>query len=128
MCTNIGDGSVDKPGVTGAAPRLARPVANAYLLCRIVDTIEDEVSLDSRQKRGYCEKFAQVARGRYSPDRLSNDLAPLLSDATSPAEHELIKVMPRVMRITHGLDAEQAGALAQCVEIMAQGMARVWRM
>lgn len=105
-------------------PRLARPVANAYLLCRIVDTIEDEISLDSRQKRGYCEKFAQVARGRYSPDRLSNDLAPLLSDATSPAEHELIKVMPRVLRITYGLDAEQADALAQCVEIMAQGMAR----
>jgi farnesyl-diphosphate farnesyltransferase len=104
-------------------PELARPVANAYLLCRIVDTIEDEVSLSSRQKQDYCQQFAQVARGRYSPARLSNDLAPLLSDATSPAEHELIKVMPRVMRITHGLDAEQADALAQCVEIMAKGMA-----
>jgi farnesyl-diphosphate farnesyltransferase len=103
---------------------LARPVANAYLLCRIVDTIEDEVSLNSHQKRDYCHKFAQVARGRYSPAVLGNELAPLLSGATAPAEHELVKVMPRVIRITHGLDPEQVDALAQCVEIMAQGMAR----
>ena len=30
---------------------LCRAVANAYLLCRIVDTIEDEISLTPAQKR-----------------------------------------------------------------------------
>ncbi|MDP3333493.1 MAG: squalene/phytoene synthase family protein, partial [Methylococcaceae bacterium] len=31
-------------------------VANAYLLCRIVDTIEDEVSLYPEQKRYFCSE------------------------------------------------------------------------
>lgn len=104
-------------------PPLARPVANAYLLCRIVDTIEDEVALDSPQKRQFCHHFAQVVRGAYPPERLSQDLAPLLSTTTLPAEHELIGVIPRVLRITHELDAEQQDTLALCVEIMARGMA-----
>ena len=38
-------------------PQLPKPlysvVANAYLLCRIVDTIEDEVSLSPEQKKQF---------------------------------------------------------------------------
>ena len=102
---------------------LASPVANAYLLCRIVDTIEDEVALDSTQKRRFCHQFAQVVRGQSDPEALSTALAPLLSVTTLPAEHELIQVIPRVIDITHRFDAEQQEALALCVEIMARGMA-----
>jgi farnesyl-diphosphate farnesyltransferase len=104
-------------------PPLAKPVANAYLLCRIVDTIEDEVALNSAQKRRFCHQFADVVRGKQSPAPLSDTLAPLLSSGTLPAEHELIGVVPRVIGITHQFDAEQQEALARCVEIMAQGMA-----
>lgn len=103
--------------------KLSRPVANAYLLCRIVDTIEDEVALDSDQKRQFCHLFAEVVRGRAQADSLSRQLAPLLSQVTSPAEHQLIRVIPRVVSITHELDPEQQDALACCVEIMARGMA-----
>lgn len=102
---------------------LAKPVANAYLLCRIVDTIEDEVALNRAQKRRFCTEFAQVARGQRPPDPLSDALAPLLSVTTLPAEHELIRVIPRVMEITRQFDAEQQDALALCVDIMAEGMA-----
>ena len=102
---------------------LARPVANAYLLCRIVDTIEDEVALDSRQKRRFCHQFAHVVRGQRQPSLLRDELAPLLSGSTLPAEHELIGVIPRIVAITHGFDAEQRDALACCVETMAAGMA-----
>ena len=102
---------------------LARPVANAYLLCRIVDTIEDEATLDSRQKRDFCERFSRVVRGDAPALGLRDDLAPLLSAKTLPSERELIAVMPRVIRITHGFDPAQRDALAVCVEIMAQGMA-----
>jgi farnesyl-diphosphate farnesyltransferase len=104
-------------------PALAKPVSNAYLLCRIVDTIEDEVALDSARKRRFCQQFARVVRGEEPPFPLRDELAPLLSGQTLPAEHELIKVLPRVIAITHGFDAEQQDALACCVEIMAQGMA-----
>ena len=101
---------------------LARPVANAYLLCRIVDTIEDEVALDPRQKRRYCHQFAHVVRGQRDPVLLRNELGPLLSRTTLPAEHELIGVLPRVVAITHAFDSEQQDALACCVETMAAGM------
>lgn len=104
-------------------PPLAKPVANAYLLCRIVDTIEDEVALDSTQKRRFCNQFAHVVRGQRPPGVLSDALAPLLSATTLPAEHELIRVIPRVIDITRRFDEEQQEALALCVEIMAQGMA-----
>lgn len=101
---------------------LAKPVANAYLLCRIVDTIEDEVALTAQQKRWYCHRFAHVVRGQRPALVFTQQLAPLLSDKTLPAEHELILLIPRVIAITHQFDAEQQDALACCVEIMAKGM------
>jgi farnesyl-diphosphate farnesyltransferase len=104
-------------------PALAKPVANAYLLCRIVDTIEDEVALAPQEKRQFCQQFARVVRGEASPCPLRDELAPRLSEQTLAAEHELIRVIPRVIAITHGFDPVQTDALAVCVETMAQGMA-----
>jgi len=104
-------------------PPLARPVSNAYLLCRIVDTIEDDPGLDSAQKRRYCDQFARVVRGEEPSQPLSTELAPLLSSQTLPAEHELIRVLPRVIALTHGFEPPQREALALCVEIMSRGMA-----
>lgn len=103
---------------------LARPVSNAYLLCRIVDTIEDEVSLDSARKRTFCRRFADVVSGHADAGSLAADLAPLLSDNTLPAEHELIALMPRVIAITYAFDAATREALAVCVATMADGMAK----
>lgn len=104
-------------------PGLYKAVANAYLLCRIVDTIEDEVALSSEQKRAFCAEFAAVVLGQADAESFSRRLAPLLSSNTLPAEHELIQCVPRVIRITHGLDQPQIDALAECVTVMSQGMA-----
>jgi farnesyl-diphosphate farnesyltransferase len=101
---------------------LAKPVSNAYLLCRIVDTIEDEVALSPLQKREFCTQFAAVVRGHEAAAPLSLKLAPLLSENTIPAEHELIRLIPRVIDITHSFEPQQQNALADCVEIMAKGM------
>src|SRR5689334_11543788 len=38
-------------------PELARVVSNAYLLCRIVDTIEDEPGISPAMKRELCAEF-----------------------------------------------------------------------
>jgi farnesyl-diphosphate farnesyltransferase len=102
---------------------LAQPVANAYLLCRIIDTIEDEVALDSPQKRQFCDQFIRVVAGEAPPQPLAEALAPLLSEQTLAAEHELIRVIPRVIRITRGFDAPQQEALSLCVAVMGRGMA-----
>ena len=102
--------------------KLYPAVANAYLLCRIVDTIEDEVSLSAIQKRHFCTAFIDIVKTGQNAVTFAEELAPLLSAQTIPAEHSLIHMIPRVIAITHSLDNEQISALAQCVETMAQGM------
>lgn len=102
--------------------KLHNAVANAYLLCRIVDTIEDEVSLSPDQKRYFCSEFINVVKKGKQAESFSEELAPLLSEQTIPAEHTLIHLIPQVIQITHRLDSEQIEALASCVETMANGM------
>ncbi len=104
-------------------PKMLYPaVANAYLLCRIVDTIEDEVSLSAEQKKFFCSAFIEVVKTGQLAQTFANQLAPLLSEQTIPAEHTLIQLTPRVIAITHSLEKAQIEALATCVEVMAQGM------
>ena len=97
-------------------------VANAYLLCRIVDTIEDEVSLDAEQKKYFCTAFIEIVNTGKNTQAFTEELAPLLSDQTIPAEHTLIQLTPRVIEITHSFAPAQIEALATCVETMAKGM------
>jgi farnesyl-diphosphate farnesyltransferase len=97
-------------------------VANAYLLCRIVDTIEDEVSLTAEQKKYFCQGFIDIVKSGEHAQNFAIELAPLLSKQTIPAEHSLIRLIPRVIAITHTLDKNQIEALAACVETMAHGM------
>ncbi len=97
-------------------------VANAYLLCRIVDTIEDEVSLSPEQKKYFCSEFITIVKTGTNSEPFAVELSPLLSEQTLPAEHTLIHVLPRVIQITHTFDSDQIEALACCVETMAAGM------
>jgi farnesyl-diphosphate farnesyltransferase len=101
---------------------LCKAVANAYLLCRIVDTVEDEVSLSAEQKKYFCHAFIDVVKTGLKSAEFSSELAPLLSGNTLPAEHVLIQVVPRVINITHQFDKAQVEALSICVETMAEGM------
>ncbi len=102
--------------------KLFPAVANAYLLCRIVDTIEDEVSLSARQKLYFCDEFINVVKTGQNAESFAVELAPLLSEQTIPAEHQLIHVIPRVIQITHSFESAQVAALSECVETMAKGM------
>ncbi|SJM89574.1 phytoene/squalene synthase family protein [Crenothrix polyspora] len=101
---------------------LYAPIANAYLLCRIVDTIEDEVSLSPEQKKYFCSEFIDIVQSGVNSEPFAVELAPLLSDQTIPAEHALIHVLPRVIEITHSFEPDQIAALASCVKTMAEGM------
>jgi farnesyl-diphosphate farnesyltransferase len=102
--------------------RLAWVTTNAYLLCRIVDTIEDEPAVHLGQKRLLCELFADVLNGDASPQRFTEAFEPHLSDRTIPAEHELIQRVDEVVAVTNVLDPAQREILVGCVHTMSAGM------
>ncbi|MDT8405998.1 MAG: phytoene/squalene synthase family protein [Methylococcales bacterium] len=101
---------------------LLAPVANAYLLCRIVDTVEDEVALTVDQKQTFCHRFITVVNTGEGGAAFADALVPLLSEQTLQAERALVALTPRVIAITHGFTPEQVAALSECVAIMAEGM------
>ncbi len=102
---------------------LCRVVGNAYLLCRIADTIEDDSGLLEAQKRRFAEQFIEVVAGTAAAEDFALALAPLLTDSTSDAEHDLIRNTASVIRITHSCNTNQRRAMERCVRIMAKGMA-----
>ncbi len=103
-------------------PKLYPAVANAYLLCRIIDTIEDEISLSAPQKEFFCSAFIKVVKTGEGAADFAAQLSPLLSTQTLPAEHSLIYLTARVITITQSFEQSQIDALAKCVEVMAKGM------
>ena len=101
---------------------LRRVVSNAYLLCRIVDTIEDEPGLTGAQKNAFCQQFLRTLNVARNAEPLSRNLGAAVSGQTPPAEHELIRNIPRVLRITRSFSEPQREALQQCIRAMAKGM------
>ena len=101
---------------------LRQVIGNAYLLCRITDTIEDDNALNLEQTRDFSEMFSKVVSGNIPAEKFANELFPLLSDHTIPAEHDLIKNTPSVIRLTHSFNLSQRKALERCVSIMGRGM------
>lgn len=105
-------------------PGLGEVVSNAYLLCRISDTVEDGTVLTPTQQHYFAEQFIQVVEGFVAAETFASQLYPLLSPHTLEAERDLIQNTPRIIRITHSFNSTQREALARCIRIMAKGMAR----
>ena len=101
---------------------LCRVVSNAYLLCRIVDTIEDEPALTGARKNYFCQRFVRTLNVPRHAETFSRQLCVSLSSQTPPAEHELIRNVARVVRITRSFSEPQREALQRCVRAMAKGM------
>jgi farnesyl-diphosphate farnesyltransferase len=101
---------------------LRTSVTNAYLLCRIADTIEDEPALSPTASLHFLQRFVAVLYGNEPAAALAQDLVPQLSKETLPAEHDLAANMERVIRVTNRLDPQQRLAIQRCVEVMAGGM------
>ncbi|MHB1565177.1 MAG: phytoene/squalene synthase family protein [Acidiferrobacter sp.] len=102
---------------------LREVVGNGYLLCRIVDTIEDDASLTVAQKHEYCALFTEVVNGRAVASAFAHDLASLLAPTVPAAERELINETARVIAIMGSFRPVQQQALQTCVTTMAAGMA-----
>jgi squalene-hopene/tetraprenyl-beta-curcumene cyclase len=103
---------------------LHRVVGNAYLLCRIADTIEDDAALDAADKRRYEEAFVDVVNGRGDAAMLAAELAPRLSLETIEAERDLVRQLPLVIQVLRGFSRPQQNAIERCVGIMSRGMHR----
>jgi farnesyl-diphosphate farnesyltransferase len=105
-------------------PSLRVAVTNAYLLCRIADTIEDEPALSPRETLAFLERFQAVVGGRGDPASLADEVAKRLSNRTLATERDLIVNMVRVLNVTASLSSGQRAAIQRCVELMCYGMPR----
>jgi farnesyl-diphosphate farnesyltransferase len=107
-------------------PQLPEPlriaVTNAYLLCRIADTIEDEPALSPEETLAFLERFKAVVAGRADAALLASEVESRLSDRTLATERDLIVNMSRVLNVTASLSAPQRSAIQRCVDLMCYGM------
>ena len=103
-------------------PRLRTVIANAYLLCRIADTIEDEQSLVGDVKQQFHDRFTREVGSTEDPASFARDLAPLLRGNTLAAERDLVAHTPDVIEVTDGFNLAQRESLARCIRIMCTGM------
>jgi len=97
-------------------------VGNAYLWCRIADTIEDcpEFSLD--EKRDHITALIAVIEGQQSPSEFGEALLPRLTGDAWAGERELIADTEIVLRIFETFGDRERAAVQQCVRVMAKGM------
>ena len=108
-------------------PRLRTVIANAYLLCRIADTIEDEPALPSDVKQEFHDRFTRVVASTEDPHSFARDLAPLLHGNTLAAERDLVAHTASIIEVTDGFNLAQRESLARCIRVMCTGMPRFER-
>jgi len=101
---------------------LAGVVTNAYLLCRLADTIEDDVGLSDVQKTEFHARFVRVVDGTEPAQPFADELAPMLSERTLDDERDLVVNTAKIIRVTHTFSVAEREALTRCVRIMCRGM------
>ncbi len=101
---------------------LRERVENAYLLCRLADTIEDEPELPLPAKRRMWKRLVGLVEGGEGARSFASDLRRALSSATARGERELAANAARVLRITDRLGARHRAAVGRCLRIMCRGM------
>ena len=103
---------------------LRTAVTNAYLLCRIADTIEDEPALSPPETLAFLQRFSAMVAGSGDSQVLAREIEQRLSDRTLATERELVGNMGRVLGVLARLNPAQRAAIQRCVELMCYGMPR----
>ena len=108
---------------------LVDTVGNAYLLCRIIDTVEDELPVDEDVKdRLYASFVASLdddaLAGPAPGAAFAAELRELLPADAPAGEIELVDDVPDVLRVTASFTAAERDVLRRCVATMASGMRR----
>ncbi|MDP6675487.1 MAG: phytoene/squalene synthase family protein, partial [Gammaproteobacteria bacterium] len=97
-------------------------VSNAYLLCRIADTIEDDPVLDAQTKSNFLAGFLSVIAANEDSKDFSTQLASRLSKHTRHTDRELVKNTTTVVRNLARFTSTQRNAVIRCVTTMCKSM------
>ena len=103
---------------------IEKVVGNTYLLCRIVDTIEDAVDLLPETKQHLSLLFLDAVLEKSLVASFVEPCLKALSDYGNQDELDLIAHTPTVLRILHTCSKEDQEAVSRCVSIMSEGMSR----
>ena len=103
-------------------PAIEIVVGNTYLLCRIVDTIEDAAELSPTEKQGLSKRFLEAVLGTIPVEAFVSPCLDALKDYSNIDELDLIAHTPTVLRILHTFPNQDQEAVSRCVSIMSEGM------
>lgn len=109
-----------------ALPQAMRPTAvNTYLLSRVLGAVDQRLELTGAGRRGaylrLLTAFADPARGSRVGTRLLAGMAP----SAPAAERELLRHLPRLLRVQASLPTLQLPLARRCLTGMARGMLRL---
>lgn len=103
-------------------------ISNAYLLCRIADTVEDDPIAPTKQKIAWLVSFAQFCSNDFSDDMqllsLHKQAVELVQKGSKTTEFELIKDMQGVITRTRSFPRKVQMILSKGVSILSYGMAQ----
>ena len=103
-------------------PAIEKVVGNTYLLCRIVDTIEDAAELTPETKRYLSKLFQEAVLGKIAVDAFVTPCLDALKLYSNLDELDLIAHTPTVLRILHTCSEYDQTAVSRCVSVMSEGM------
>ncbi len=100
----------------------------AYLICRILDTIEDTTSLPPEARAAMLESWPAAFEDPHNWPMLAADVEGMFaSPSLDGADHELCRNATRVLRTFHGFRQGARDAQRQSILEMAKGMAETVR-
>jgi farnesyl-diphosphate farnesyltransferase len=103
-------------------PIIEKVVGNTYLLCRIVDTIEDAADLNPETKQRLSQLFLDAVLEKGSVESFVKPCLEALHHYGNQDELDLIAHTPTVLRILHTCSKDDQAAVSRCVSIMSEGM------
>lgn len=101
---------------------IEKVVGNTYLLCRIVDTIEDAADLSPQTKQELSALFLQAVLEKVPVESFVQPCLQALKNYGNQDELDLIAHTPTVLRILHTCAHSDQQAVSRCVSIMSEGM------
>lgn len=103
-------------------PSIEKVVGNTYLLCRIVDTVEDAADLSAQTKQTLSSLFLDAVLEKTPVENFVQPCLDALKNYSNQDELDLIAHTPTVLRILHTCSSEDQQAVSRCVSIMSEGM------
>ena len=82
-------------------PDIEKVVGNTYLLCRIVDTIEDAADLSTQTKQSLSALFLEAVLEKVPVENFVQPCLQALKNYNNQDELDLISHTPTVLRILH---------------------------